>query len=428
MAKGSVRKRGKKWYYRFCMEDASGRLIQKEFAGTESKSETEKLMRKAMDDYENKKFIVTAENITLAELLDNWAEEDLKTGTLSNGTVLTYTFCIKQIKKHPISNMKLKEISAEQLQLFFDLIAFGGREGNFDAGKGYGNSYINIYSAIMKRVFKFAVFPKKFITINPMQYVVIHFKQDTSELFVSEMDESATPLTPEMFEMLLAYLNEHRPDVVLAVQISYYTGLRVGEVSGLTWQDINLEEQYLIVRRSVSRNAMRHKTEIGTTKRAKVRTVDFGDKLTKILKDAKKQQTLLEKAYGELYQRNFYKEVHEKNRTYFECYSLDGTQEVPEDYNAIDMVCRCKDGRLLVPTAIKEACKYAAKKVQMLEGFHFHVLRHTFTTNLLRSGAAVKDVQEMLGHEKVSTTMNVYAHGNRESKKASAKLLDNLAS
>ena len=156
------------------MEDASGRLIQKEFAGTESKSETEKLMRKAMDDYENKKFIVTAENITLAELLDNWAEEDLKTGTLSNGTVLTYTFCIKQIKKHPISNMKLKEISAEQLQLFFDLIAFGGREGNFDAGKGFGNSYINIYSAIMKRVFKFAVFPKKFITINPMQYVVIH--------------------------------------------------------------------------------------------------------------------------------------------------------------------------------------------------------------------------------------------------------------
>ncbi|MBR2549840.1 MAG: tyrosine-type recombinase/integrase [Clostridiales bacterium] len=64
----------------------------------------------------------------------------------------------------------------------------------------------------------------------------------------------------------------------------------------------------------------------------------------------------------------------------------------------------------------------------MLEGFHFHVLRHTFTTNLLRSGVAVKDVQEMLGHEKVGTTMNVYAHGNRESKKTSAKLLDKLAS
>ena len=48
MAKGSVRKKGKKWYYRFYVEDASGNLVQKECAGTESKSETEKLLRQAM--------------------------------------------------------------------------------------------------------------------------------------------------------------------------------------------------------------------------------------------------------------------------------------------------------------------------------------------------------------------------------------------
>ena len=48
MAKGSVRKKGKKWYYRFYVEDASGNLVQKECVGTESKSETEKLLRQAM--------------------------------------------------------------------------------------------------------------------------------------------------------------------------------------------------------------------------------------------------------------------------------------------------------------------------------------------------------------------------------------------
>ena len=37
MAKGSVRKKGKKWYYRFYVEDASGKMVQKEYAGTESK-------------------------------------------------------------------------------------------------------------------------------------------------------------------------------------------------------------------------------------------------------------------------------------------------------------------------------------------------------------------------------------------------------
>ena len=54
MAKGSVRKKGQKWYYRFYVEDASGNLVQKECVGTESKSETEKLLRQAMDDYEKK--------------------------------------------------------------------------------------------------------------------------------------------------------------------------------------------------------------------------------------------------------------------------------------------------------------------------------------------------------------------------------------
>ena len=63
MAKGSVRKKGKKWYYRFYVEDASGNLVQKECVGTESKSETEKLLRQAMDDYEKKKFVAKAENL-----------------------------------------------------------------------------------------------------------------------------------------------------------------------------------------------------------------------------------------------------------------------------------------------------------------------------------------------------------------------------
>ena len=60
--------------------------MQKEFVGTESKSETEKFLRKAMEDYEEKKFIAKAENTTLGDLLDVWAEENLKTGSLSNGS------------------------------------------------------------------------------------------------------------------------------------------------------------------------------------------------------------------------------------------------------------------------------------------------------------------------------------------------------
>ena len=126
MAKGSVRKKGKKWYYRFYVEDASGNLVQKEFTGTESKSETEKLLRQAMEDYEEKKFIAKADNITLGELLDIWAEKELKVGTLSNGTVENYLGAIRCIKKHPVADRRLKTVTAEHLQTFLDLLTFGG--------------------------------------------------------------------------------------------------------------------------------------------------------------------------------------------------------------------------------------------------------------------------------------------------------------
>ena len=77
---------------------------------------------------------------------------------------------------------------------------------------------------------------------------------------------------------------------MLPIQIAYYTGLRIGEVCALTWRDINLDEQYLTVRRSIRYNGDRHKTEIGATKRKKIRTVDFCDTLAAILKAAKTEQ------------------------------------------------------------------------------------------------------------------------------------------
>ena len=69
----------------------------------------------------------------------------------------------------------------------------------------------------------------------------------------------------------------------------------------MTWQDINLDGQYLTVRRSMRYNGQRHKTEIGATKRKKVRTVDFCDTLADILRKAKTEQHKSRFKYGELY-------------------------------------------------------------------------------------------------------------------------------
>lgn len=123
---------------------------------------------------------------------------------------------------------------------------------------------------------------------------------------------------------------------------------------------------------------------------------------------------------------NLYIRFKEKGRTYYEVYSLQGTEKVPEDYKEISFVCLRADGAYEAPNTVGIMCGAAKKKVKGLEDFHFHTLRHTYTSNLLSGGAKPKDVQELLGHSDVSTTMNIYAHSTREAKRTSARLLDKV--
>ena len=154
--------------------------------------------------------------------------------------------------------------------------------------------------------------------------------------------------------------------------------------------------------------------------------MDFCDTLVSILRAAKKEQMLNSIKYGPLYQQNYYLTVKEKNRTYYEVYTLPRTETAPEDYHLVSFVCLRPEGAYESTKAVSNMCRTAKKKVDGLGDFHFHLLRHTYTSNLLSNGAAPKDVQELLGHSDVSTTMNIYAHATREAKRTSARLLDQI--
>lgn len=160
----------------------------------------------------------------------------------------------------------------------------------------------------------------------------------------------------EDYERLIEFLQNYNPPAILPIQIAYYAGLRIGEACGLAWQDVNLEEQCLTIRRSILYDGSRHKNIIGPTKRKKVRIVDFGDTLTEILRNARKEQLKSRMQYGELYHKNYYREVKDKNRVYYEFYHLDGTESVPEDYKEISFVCLRPDGSLELPSTLR--CQY----------------------------------------------------------------------
>ena len=71
-----------------------------------------------------------------------------------------------------------------------------------------------------------------------------------------------------------------------------------------------------------------------------------------IFRNARKEQLKNRMQYEELYHTNYYKEVKEKNRVYYEYYCLDRTEEVPADYKEISFVCLRPDGCLELPTTL----------------------------------------------------------------------------
>ena len=297
-----------------------------------------------------------------------------------------YLGAIRCIKKHSIADRKLKTVTAEHLQAFLDLLTFGGEFPDGKARKGYSKDYTHSFSAVLQQSFRFAVFPKQLISFNPMQYIKLKKQAEEVDLFSDdEVEEGTQPISHEDYERLIKYLEKKNPPAILPIQIAYYAGLRIGETCGLTWQDINLEEQCLTIKRSIRYDGTKHKNVIGTTKRKKVRIVDFGDTLTEILKTARREQLKSRMQYGELYHRNYYKEVHVKNRVYYEYYHLDGTQEVPADYKEISFVCLRPDGSLELPSTLGIVCRSVSKKLEGFEDFHFHQLRHPYVKHTTKN-------------------------------------------
>ena len=221
-----------------------------------------------------------------------WIEEEVKPGNLSNGTVMAYQGAVGRIKQFPIGSRKLKTVTSEHLQMFFDLLSFGGTNADGTKVKPISKGYMRQFSAVMQGAFRFAVFPKRLITFNPMQYIKIRQKQECYELFNEDSEDGLTvpTISYDQFKTLTDYLKKKDNPALLPIQIAYYTGLRIGEVCALTWQDIDLKEQTITVRRSMRYNGARHKTEVGTTKRSKIRTVVLAAHLQHLCRVVAEQQ------------------------------------------------------------------------------------------------------------------------------------------
>ena len=197
---------------------------------------------------------------------------------------------------------KLKTVTSDHLQSFIDFMSYGGVNPDGTVSPTMSKGYMRQFSAVLQGAFRFAVIPKRFITFNPMQYVKLRGRKDDTDIFSEDESDavSTATISYDQYIKLTDWPKDKENPALLPVQIAYYTGLRLGEVCGLTRQDINLDERHLTVRCMMRYNGTRHKIEIGTTKRNKVRTVDFCDTLAAILRTAKLEQHKNRFQFGEL--------------------------------------------------------------------------------------------------------------------------------
>jgi len=185
-------------------------------------------------------------------------------------------------------------------------------------------------------------------------------------------------LDPSKVQVLLEKARS-RP-LFIPVLLAVSTGLRLGEILGLTWEDINLEGRVLVVRRSASSANNRADTPVQfkEPKSGKARRVSLPEVTVRELDSHQESQRELQ--------------------------SL-----LRRELKGSDLVVSEPDGRPIRSHLLsKRFCTFMASTG--LPRLRFHDLRHSHDTALLLAGIHPKVVSERLGHSSIQITLDTYTH------------------
>lgn len=208
------------------------------------------------------------------------------------------------------------------------------------------------------------------------------FSNPLADVILPKVTKKDMQLLSEIQQnQLCRYLMENINNTSLCVLLSLYTGLRVGEVCGLKWSDIDFEKSILTVKRTVQR-------------------IRPGEHRTTLLIDTPKSRS----SQRSIPIPSFLISILQKLRGNNDCYILSGTANVTE------------------PRTMQNRFKSILKKAD-LPSTNYHSLRHMLATNCIKAGFDVKTLSEILGHASVETTLNRYVHSSMERKTECMNLL-----
>lgn len=305
--------------------------------------------------------------VDLANIYLSFKSAQLKPSSVAKYTNMLNTYLIPRFGKLSVADITRTSI----LQMSQDLLVSGGKKS-----KGLSPKTVNSILSLLKNIFDFA-FREKELQVPDIRNISVKQPQKPLRI-LSKMEQ----------QLLNQYLTKNITPCNLGILVCMYTGLRIGELCALKWEDIHLSEKYIYVHHTMQRIQIVDESDSSTTiiiqspkSDCSIRIIPLPEELVNLLIKEKKEDN---------------------------SFLLTGL-----------------DNKYMEPRRLE----YRFKKIINecgIENVNFHALRHTFATRCVELGFDIKSLSEILGHANVNITLNRYVHPSMELKKKNMDKLSQL--
>lgn len=302
---------------------------------------------------------------------DNLSKEWLLLNSpqLKASSVAKYTNMLNSYLIPRFGAKQVSSISRNDIVLFSrELLVSGGMKAN-----GLAPKTVNSIISLMKNILEYAEREKGISVAN------------TKDISVRQPGKPMRILSRIEQQKLSEYLYDNLTPCHLGILLCMYTGLRIGEICALKWNDICVGEQYLHVHQTMQRIQTGRKTGKKTEiviqppkSDCSIRKIPIPNEIFRLLLPAQKQE---------------------------DAFLLTGMV-----HNFIE------------PRSMENHFKAAARMCDICN-VNFHALRHTFATRCVELGFDIKSLSEILGHASVNITLNRYVHPSMELKQKNMNML-----
>lgn len=362
-----------RWRGQVTLPSADGKIKKKYFYGKTKKEVTEKV-NELLNQLRTNTYIEPCK-MTLYEWLCTWLEtynSDIRMTTKVNYD----TYVHKHIKKS-IGGYKLCELNTLIIQQFY---MDKSKNGRLDGTGGLSPKTLRNLHNMLHKALNQAVY-LDLIQKNPTDFAVLPKRKKKEMRY----------LTVEEQKKLQEVIKGHR--LKMAILLDLYTGMRQGELLGLSWKDVHINpdgNSYIRITQTLNRiknpdSDSPRKTILAINEPKtshSVRTIPLLPEIAERL------------ARHRLIQENY----HQQN-----------------DYPPPEFVFTSTTGTPIEPRDFQRDFKKILQKNNIRE-VNVHGIRHTYAVRALESGMSVKTLSAILGHSSTAFTMDVYGHVTEEFK------------